>query len=140
MEKKLKRKCIISIICTVIGIIIAILPLFMKGLSENQSSYINGFGTSLGVVSFMLLIKNIKSLKNAKTIRNREIELTDERNIEIVKNSMAITFRICIVLQAILSAILVIFMDNELGIYLGILIMVQLIVYIITNVIVSRKI
>ena len=134
MEKKLKKKCIISVICTVIGVIIAIVPLYVKGLSEIQSTYINGFGTSFTVVCFVLFVKNVRSLKDPKTIRNREIELTDERN------SMAITFRICILLQAILSIILVTFMNSELGMYLGLLVEIQLLVYVISSVIFSRKI
>lgn len=52
---------------------------------------------------------------------------------------MAITFRICILLQAIGSMILV-FMNNELGIYLGLVVGVQLIVYILATVIISKKI
>lgn len=140
MERKIKIKCIISFVCIVIGIIVAPLPFYLKELSETQTSYINGFGISFAIVSFVLFIKNLKSLKNSKTIRDREIKLTDERNIEIAKNSMAITFRICILLEAILSIILVLFINNELGIYLGLLVGVQLIVYVISSVIISRKI
>ncbi|MCI8352250.1 MAG: hypothetical protein HFJ58_01285 [Clostridia bacterium] len=140
MEKKLKRKCIISFICMVIGIIIIILSLYLKGLSEMQTSYINGFGTSFTIVSFVLFIRNLRSMKNSKTIRDREIELTDERNIEIETKSMAVTFRIAIVLQAIASIILSIFMNNELGMHLGLLVGIQLVIYIISNVVISKKI
>lgn len=140
MEKRIKRKCIVSFICIIIGVIISVLSLFLRGLSEMQTSYINGFGTSFAIVSFVLFIKNIRSMKNAKTIRDREIELTDERNIEIETRSMAVTFRICILLQAIGSMILSIFMNNELGLYLGFLVGMQLIVYVISSVIISKKI
>lgn len=140
MKEKLKRKCILSCICMIVGIVVYILALSLKELSELQRTYISGFGTSFTVASFMLLIKNLKSMKNAKTIRDREIELTDERNIEIQTKSMAITFRICILLQAIGSAILSIFMNNELGLYLGGVVGIQLIVYVISSVIISKKI
>lgn len=140
MEKKLRIKCVVSFVCMVLGVIIATLPLYLKGLSEMQTSYINGFGTSFTIISFVLFIRNIRSMKNAKTIRNREIELTDERNIEIETKSMAVTFRIAIVLQAMLSIILTVFMDNELGMYLGLLVGAQLIIYVISSVIVSKKI
>lgn len=140
MEKRLKIKCTVSISCTIIGIIICILPLFLKELSDMQRGYLDGFGKSFAIVSFAMFIKNLTSLKNAQTIRNREIELTDERNIAIERNSMAIAFRICISLQAILSIILVFFMDNRLGMYLGLLLGIELIIFIITNVIISKKI
>lgn len=138
MEKRIKKKCIVSFICIIIGVIISILSVFLKGLSEMQTSYMNGFGGSFAIVSFVLFIKNVRSMKNSKTIRDREIELTDERNIEIETKSMAVTFRICILLQAILSIILVL-MNNDLGLYLGSLIGIQLIIYIIISVIISKK-
>lgn len=140
MEKKIKRKCIISFICIIIGIIIAISSSFLKVLSELQTSYINVLGKSFAIVSFILFIKNIRSIKNSETIRNREIELRDERNIEIQTKSMAVTFRICILLQAIGSMILSIFMNNELGLYLGCLVGIQLMAYFISSVIISKKI
>lgn len=140
MEKKLKRKCIIACICIITGVIAIILSLKLEGLSELQKTYMSGFAEGLIPVSLVLLIKNILSLKNSKTLRKREIELTDERNIEIQAKSMAVTFRICILLQAIGSAILSIFMNNELGLYLGFLVGIQLIVYVISSVIISKKI
>lgn len=140
MEKKLKRKCIRACICIIIGIIIIILSLKLEGLSELQKTYMSGFGEGIIPVCLILLIKNTLALRNSKTLRDREIELTDERNIEIQIKSMAVTFRICILLQAIGSMILSIFMNNELGLYLGLLVGIQLIVYVISGVIISRKI
>lgn len=139
MEKKLKRKCVVCVICILIGISMIIMALKLNGISELQRSYMSGFGNSFTVVSLVLLIKNIIAISNPNNLRKREIELTDERNIKIATNSMAITFRICIILQAILSMVLA-FMNNELGMYLGLLVGIQLIVYIITNVIISKKI
>ncbi len=139
MEKKLKIKCVVCVICILIGVSMIIIALKLNGISELQKSYMSGFGNSFTVVSLVLLIKNIIAISNPNNLRKREIELTDERNIKIATNSMAITFRICIILQAILSMVLAI-MDNELGMYLGLLVGIQLIVYIITNVIISKKI
>ena len=138
MEKKLKIKCVVCVICILIGVSMIIIALKLNGISELQKSYMSGFGNSFTVVSLVLLIKNIIAISNPNNLRKREIELTDERNIKIATNSMAITFRICIILQAILSMVLAI-MDNELGMYLGLLVGIQLIVYIITNVIISKK-
>jgi len=140
VKEKLKRKCIIMAICVIVGIVIFVLSLVLKGLSESQQGYMSGFGLSFSIASCILLIKNLTSMKNAKTLRDREIELTDERNIQISTKTMAVTFRISIAIQSALSIILAIFMDNELGMYLGLLIGIELIVYVISNVIISKNI
>ena len=140
MKEKLKRKCIVMAICVVIGIIVFALSLVLKGLSESQQGYMSGFGLSFSIASCIILIKNLTSMKNAKTLRDREIELTDERNIEISRKTMAITFRVSLAIQSALSIVLSIFMNNELGMYLGLLIGIELIVYVISNIIVSRNI
>lgn len=139
MKNKIKIKCIVCLILIVFGIAITILSLKLNGLSEIQKSYINGFGTSISVLSVVLLIKNLSSLKTNESLRKREIELTDERSIEIYTKSLAITFRICILLEALASFILVC-MNDKMGINIGLLISMQLIVFIISNVIISRKI
>ncbi len=139
MEKKLKRKCIISILMIIFGIIITILSLKINNLTELQQSYMNGFGIGLTVVSIVLLIKNGLSLRNPKELRKREIELTDERLKEISTKSMAITFRIFIIIEAFTSIILA-FTNNEMGVYMGLIVSLQLIIYCITNVIISKKI
>lgn len=139
MEKKIKRKCILCGICIIIGILILIGSLQLEGLSEMQRSYMSGFGNSFTVISIVLFIRNIRAIQNPKKRKEREIELTDERNIEISTKSMAITFRISILMQATASIVFV-FMNYELGLYLGFLIGIQLIIFIISNVIVSKKI
>lgn len=139
MEKKIKIKCAISCICIIIGIIMIVVSVKGKGLSAMQASYINGFGTSFSIASLAMLIRNIMAIRNAKSLRKREIELTDERNVEIYKKSMAITFRISMLIEAFVSLALVI-ADNELGIHLGLLIGMQLIIFCLTNVIISKKI
>lgn len=139
MEKKLKMKCIISMFMIIIGIIIVVLSICINNLTELQQGYMSGFGTSLAVASFALLIKNGIALRNPKTIRKREIELTDERFQEISYKSMAITFRISITIEAFISAVLA-FTNNKLGIYMGLIVGIQLVIYCITNVIISRKI
>lgn len=139
MKEKLKIKCVVCGILVVIGIAMVILSIQLKSLTEMQSGYMSGFGNSVTAASLALLIKNIIALRNPKKLKDREIELTDERNIQISTRSMAITFRICILLQAIGSMILV-FMNNELGIYLGLLVGAQLVVYILAAVIISKKI
>lgn len=139
MKEKLKIKCVVCGILAVIGIVMIVLSIQVKSLTDMQSGYMSGFGNSVTAVSLALLIKNIIALRNPKKLKDREIELTDERNIQISIRAMAITFRICILLQAIGSMILV-FMNNELGIYLGLMVGVQVVVYILASVIISKRI
>ena len=139
MEKKLKIKCVISAICIVIGIVILTLALTMENLSEVQSGFMTGFGTSFSIGCFILLIRNIISLKNPEKLRKREIELTDERSVTICTKAMAVSFRLSLLLEAFL-AIGLVCANIEYGAYLGLLIGLQLIIFIITNVIFSKKI
>lgn len=139
MEKKIKNKCIIASILIVIGVVCIYLSLNISGLSELQSSFINGFGTGLTAVSIALLVKFIMALSNPKTLKKVEIEFTDERFKQIQTKSMAIAFKISLILEALGSVGLVI-LNYKLGAYLGLIIMAQIIIFIISNVIISKKI
>lgn len=139
MGKRLKIKCVICIALILIGVTMTILSFQVKDLTEMQSGYMNGFGTSMAVVSLILFIKNIVTLRSPKNLRDREIQLTDERNVQISTKSMAITFRIGILLQSLGSLILAL-MDNELGLYLGFIIGIQLVIYVLTSSIISKRI
>lgn len=139
MEKKLKMKCVVCVVLVLIGTAMVILSIQLKSLTEMQSGYMSGYGGSLVAASLVLLIKNVIALRNPKKLKDREIELTDERNIQIQTKSMAVTFRICILLQALGSMALAL-ANNELGVYLGFLVGAQLVVYVFASVIISRKI
>ncbi len=139
MEKKLKVKCLIFCILITIGIVCIYLSLSLQGISEEQKGYFSGLGTSLTILSTMILIKYVIALNNPKMLRKVEIEMTDERFKNIQTKSMAITFKICTIIEAFASIMFMLF-NNQLCIFLGFLIMVQLIIYIITNVIISKKI
>lgn len=129
----------INVILLVLGIACIVLSLAIKDFQELQKSYINGLGTSLTVLSIVMLIKNGISLKDPKALRKREIELTDERFKEIEVRSMAITFRICLLIES-LTSILLVCMNNEFGLYIGLLVGIQLIIYCISSAIISKKI
>jgi len=139
MERKLKIKCVISSIFILIGVIVFALALTFKNLSEVQSGFMTGFGASLSLGSFVLLIKNIIALRNPEKLRKREIAETDERTLTICTKSMAITFRISLILEALL-AIGLVCANLEYGVYLGWLIGVQLVIFLLSNVIISKKI
>ncbi len=139
MEKKIKIKCVISSICVVIGIIVLALALTLENLSDVQSGFMTGFGTSFGLGCFILLVKNIMALRNPQKMRKREIEENDERIVTICTKSMAISFRLSMFLEAFLAVGLVC-ANLEYGVYLGWLIGIQLIIFLVSNIIISKKI
>lgn len=139
MKKRLQIKSICAMVCIVVGIIVEILIFQLKGLSETQISYMNGFGISLTIVGIVILFKHLTTLFNPTLLKKCEIETNDERNIQISIRSMAIAFRICILLQALASVLLII-LDNDGGLYLGFAVGIQLMVYLISYLFISKKI
>lgn len=107
-------------------------------MNELQRGYLSGFGTSLAVACAVLLIKNLLSLKDPKLLKKREIEITDERNREIYRRSLAMTCKICLIIECLASIILVC-LNHSLGIYLGWIIGIELIIFCVTNVFIARK-
>ena len=99
----------------------------------------SGFGTSLLIGSFVLLVKNLSALRNPEKLRKREIKETDERSVAIYTKSMAVTFRISVILEAIIAVGLVC-ANVEYGAHLGSLIGAQMIIFIICSIIISKKI
>jgi len=138
MEKVLKLRCIYLAVVMIVGVIALVLAFALPNLSEMQSGFASGFGISVLVAGGAMLIKSILALKNPEKLRKREIEETDERNVRIMEKSMAITFRICMLLQAITSIVLVA-IDNEWGVYLGLIVGVELIVFAVSYVIICKK-
>lgn len=138
MEKVLKLRCIYLAVVMIVGVIALVLAFSLPNLSEMQSGFASGFGISVLVAGGAMLIKSILALKNPEKLRKREIEETDERNVRIMEKSMAITFRICMLLQAITSIVLAA-IDNEWGVYLGLIVGVELIVFAVSYVIICKK-
>ena len=139
MENKIRRKRILNIIYTIIAIIAIIVSKKIKGLSEDQQSYIIGFWGGVLIANIAYLIKNTVSLKSKDLIRKREIELTDERLKNISEKSMAITFKIIITIEAIASIVLGV-LKTEYGMYLALILLGEVILYCIISAILSRKI
>lgn len=139
MKKRLEKKSIYAMICVVVGIATTVFSYRLDNLSEAQMGFMVGFGISLSVVGFILLIRNLTTLSNPQLLKAKEIEVNDERNIQIYLRSMAITFRICVLLEAIGSIVLVI-MDSLLGLYLGTLVGIKLMIYLVSYLFVSKKI
>ena len=139
MENKIRRKRILNIIYTIIAIIAIIVSKKIKGLSEDQQSYIIGFWGGVLIANIAYLIKNTVSLKSKDLIRKREIELTDERLKNISEKSMAITFKIIITIEALASIVLGV-LKTEYGMYFALILLGEVILYCIISAILSRKI
>lgn len=97
-------------------------------MNELQRGYLSGFGTSLTVACAMFLIKNLLSLKGPKLLRKREI----------YRSSLAVTCKICLIVESLASIILVC-LNQLLGIYLGWIIGIELIIFCVSNVFITRK-
>ena len=135
MKLSNKAKMIYYVICLIVGIIS-----FASGY-KSDNAYLYGFGTSLIVASSILLIKQIVINKDPKKLHQQEVAENDERNKMICTASFAITFRLSILLEAIFSVILA--YKSLVGQYQfnlpGFVVCIQLIIYLITYFIISKK-
>lgn len=140
MNKIIKRKLIRTIICFALGIACLIFIAFnFEKIDENLLSYLSGCSTGIITVGIITLIKYIRVMKNERMRKELENANNDER-LKINNNeSMAITFRISVLLEAIISIICAVNNKMEIAEYLGFAICFQIIVYLITYFIISKK-
>ena len=140
MNKIIKRKLIGSIICFTLGIIGLIFLAISSGtISEDLFSYISGFSSGIIVVGIVTLIKYTRVMKNQEMTKKIENANNDER-LKIINNeSMAITLRISLIVEAVISMICAVNNKMEIAECLGFAICFQIIVYLITYFIVNKK-
>lgn len=140
MNKIIKRKLIGTIICFALGIACLIFIAFnFEKIDENLLSYLSGCSTGIITVGIITLIKYTRVMKNERMRKELENANNDER-LKINNNeSMAITFRITVLLEAIISIICAVNNKMEIAEYLGFAICFQIIVYLITYLIISKK-
>jgi len=140
MNKIIKRKLIGAAICLVLGIIsLIILAINYKIISEELLSYLSGFSSGIIVIGIITLIKYIRIMKNQEMTKKIENANDDER-LKVINNaSMAISFRISIIVEAIISIICSICNKMEISKYLGFAICFQLVLYLATYFIISKK-
>lgn len=140
MNKIIKRKLIRTIICFALGIACLIFIAFnFEKIDENLLSYLSGCSTGIITVGIITLIKYTRVMKNERIRKELENANNDER-LKINNNeSMAITFRISALLEAIISIICAVNNKMEIAEYLGFAICFQIIVYLITYFIISKK-
>lgn len=142
MNKVVKRKLIGSIFCIVVGIIAfvyTIIDLNITGLNEETLSYMRGFAGGLfgvGIVTLCVVIKAICDSNKAKELENIR---KDERLNSINAKAMAISFRISVGFEAILSIIGACISNMKMAEFFGIIVCIQVVLYLVAYFIVKRN-
>jgi len=140
MNKIIKRKLIGAAICLALGIIsLIILAINYKIISEELLSYLSGFSSGIIVIGIVTLIKYTRIMKNQEMTKKIENTNNDERLRIINNESMAISFRISIITEAVISMICAAYNKMEIAECLGFAICFQLVLYLITYFIISKK-
>ena len=133
MNKIIKRKLIGAAICLALGIIsLIILAINYKIISEELLSYLSGFSSGIIVIGIVTLIKYTRIMKNQEMTKKIENANNDERLKVINHESMAISFRISLIIEAVISIICAIYNKMEIAEYLGFAICFQLVLYLAT--------
>lgn len=140
MNKIVKKKLICSALCVVIGLIFFVYPIINgKNISEDLHTYMSGFAGGIigvGIYTLIIAIKAIKSPSKGKELEN---QVKDERLNKINCCSMAITFRISLICEALVSVVGAFTNNMQISEYVGFAICFQLIVYLIVYYIVKRN-
>lgn len=140
MNKVVKQKLISSIICIIIGIIFFVYPIIFKGtVREELHSYMNGFASGTIGVGFYIFIICIMALMSPSKGKELENEIKDERLNKINDCAMSITFKITLIVEAIVSIINAFANNMQISEYLGFAICFQLIMYLIVYFFVKRS-
>lgn len=140
MNKIVKRKLIGSILCLILGVIVFIYAIINKNNIGNEIfSYLCGFTVGIVLVGVYILIISVSAIKNPNKMRIMENNENDERLIAINDKAMSISFRICILAEAIISIICSLTKHMEFAKYFGWLTGIELIIYLIIYFIYSKK-
>ena len=140
MNKVIKRKLISSIVCIVVGIIMWIFPIIKDTMfTDNEHAYLNGFACGLFTVGIYYLITTVIAINNPDKAKKLENEVNDERLINNNNYAMAITYRVCIIVEAIVSIVCALLKHAEISKYIGFGIIIQLIIYLIAYFVVTKK-
>lgn len=140
MNKTIKRKMIGSIICFLIGGLALFYTILNRSIITNElNSYLSGFTCGIIFVGAYLMYLSIIAIKNPQKGKELENSENDERIKMISNESMAITFKISLLLEAIISIILAFTGKIEISEYIGFIISFQLVIYLIAYYNLQRK-
>ncbi len=136
MNCYMKNKLTIGIFMFLIGIAALVYGIV---IDVEQSAFITGFGSGLGGTALVLIIKTIRDYSNPERRKATEIADTDERNIKIMTNSYALAFRICLLLQALATIVLVFLKESDLALCLAGASFLEMVILIIIITIETKK-
>jgi len=140
MNKIVKKRLIKTIICFVLGAVCGVCSLLNgENMSEELQSYLNGFTTGIFTAGMYFLLCTIRAIRNPKIAKNMENVEQDERLHSINNKALAITFRISVFVEAIVSVLGAILGYMQISECLGAVIGVQLILYIIVYYVIEHK-
>lgn len=105
-KKKLKARLYTAIVYTVIGI--AFICVSIAGVVKNE--FLSSFGAMFVVIGIARIIQYMRITRDEESIRKREVEETDERNVMIYTKARSLTFTIYIMLAA--AAVVVLHLLN----------------------------
>lgn len=141
MNKAVKQRLFSSILCIIIGTIFFVYPIiFKENIKEELYDYMKGFASGVIGVGLYFLATCLIALNSPSKGKKLENEIKDERLNKINACAMAITFRITLLVEALVSIICAFTNNMNISQYLGIAICFQLILYLIVYLIVKRKI
>lgn len=138
MAKPIKHKLIGSILCLGIGILLLVYN-FTYSQSEEVHDYILGF--VIGIVSVAIYYFGLAFLfsKNEKLKHDIETKRHDERYRYLYHMAMACTFRISIFLEGVASIVCAFLNQMSYAEMLGLLVGIQLIIYLIFYTLIKIK-
>ncbi len=138
MSKYIKHKLVGALLCLGVGMIVLIYA-FSDTQKEEIHSYLLGFVLGILAVAVYFLILVFSSLKSEKIKHHIEMKETDERYKYIYHMAMACTFRLSISIEAIASIACAFLNQMSLARELGLLVGMQLILYLVFYLIIKIK-
>lgn len=139
ISKFAKTRLIGSIFCLVIGIISILISFLGKDFSSELKNYLFGFAFGVIFVGIYFLIYSIILVINPKKNIEAENLQKDERILSIFDKSLSISFRITLISEALVSIVCAFLGYMFISKVLGILISFELIIYLITYIIISKR-
>ena len=138
MSKYMKHKLIGALLCLIIGMLILIYIFFGKPKEETHS-YLLGFILGISMVAVYFLTLVFSSFKSKKIKYHFEMKETDERYQYIYHMAMACTFRLSIFIEAIASIVCAFLNHMQFAQEVGLLVGMQLILYLVFYSIIKIK-
>lgn len=140
MNKIVKRRLIGTIICFALGIACGVFVFVNNGkMREDLLDYLSGFSSGLTGAGLYFLICTIRALRNPKIAKNMEVIEQDERLHSINNKALASTFKISMIVEALLSIGAAVLNYMQAAECLGLVIGIQLILYVVVYLIIERK-